>query len=245
MAYKGPADAGYVLIGAANIAPNMETLRIKKIAVLDERNFLGKYISTICDTGQRRAELAMSGVLNSPDTDAVGDTETTGKVVSALLSGNVVAAGDSVDFYGFQRAMVSGLELTVDPEKVDSLTPEFAIVGEFNVGTVVAPHATRTAGTNTDTVYVHRRGGAVSGGHAYVHVTSYTANGASALTIKVRHSAGHVTFADHTTLTVVTATGATVTALAAASLEAHLSVSWAWTGGTSPTADWFCGVAVD
>jgi hypothetical protein len=239
MAYKAGHDAAYVLVGAVNVAPVMETLSIKETAVLDQRTFLGTAWPTQCDTGRRNAELAMSGVLNSPTTDTVAALETSGAVVSALLSGNAV----DMSFYGFQSAKVGAVEVAVSPDKVDELVPTFVVAGEVNTGTVVAPYATHVADANTDATWSTRPDSVSAGGHAYLHVCTYTGT-ATNLVVKLRTSATHGSFADIGTFATVTAVGAQVLAVASGILE-HVSMSWAWTGGTAPTWDGFVGIAVD
>jgi hypothetical protein len=237
--YKGPWNATHVLVGAVNVAPIMESLNVSLAAEFDERRFLGTVLPTQCDTGHRSAELTMAGVLNSPTSDAVGALDTTGVVVSALLSGNAV----DMSYYGFQLAKISGLELALSAEKVDELTPKFTVAGEVNTGTVVAPFATRVAGANTDAAWSTRPDPTSAGGHAYLHVTSYTGTPTN-LVVKLRTSATHGSFADLATFATVTGVGAWVLPVASGILE-HLSISWAWTGGTAPTWDGFVGVAVD
>lgn len=239
MTYVSGKDAAYVLVGAVNVAPVMESISIKQTAVLDERNFLGSAWPTQCDTGARNAELAMSGVLNSPTTDTVAALETTGAVVSALLSGNAV----DLSFYGFQSAKVSGVETSISPGKVDDLVPTFTVAGEVNTGTIVAPFATRVGAANTDATWSTRPSSVSAGGHAYLHVTSYT-GGATKLVVTLRTSATHGSFAEIATFADVTAVGAWVLPVASGILE-HVSIAWAWTGGTAPTWDGYVGVAVD
>jgi hypothetical protein len=239
MAYKAGSDATHVLIGAVNIAPVMESLSVKMAAVLDQRTFLGTAWPTQCDTGRKNAELTMAGVLNSPTTDTVAALETTGAVVSALLSGNAV----DMSFYGFQSAKVTAVEVGISPDKVDELTPTFTVAGEVNVGTVVAPYATRAADGTTDAAYSTRPSATSAGGHAYLHVGAY-AGGATKVVVTLRTSASHITFADIGTFADVTAVGAQVLPIASGILE-HCAIGWTWTAGTNPTFDAFCGVAVD
>jgi hypothetical protein len=239
MAYKAGHDAAYVLVGAVNVAPVMETLSIKETAVLDQRTFLGTAWPTQCDTGARNAELTMAGVLNSPTTDTVAALETSGAVVSALLSGNAV----DMSFYGFQSAKVGAVEVSVSPDKVDDLVPTFVVAGEVNTGTIVAPFATRVGASNTDATWSTRPSAVSAGGHAYLHVTSYT-GGATKLVVTLRSSASHDTFGLIGTFADVTGVGAWVIPIASGILE-HLSIAWAWTDGTAPTWSGFVGVAVD
>jgi hypothetical protein len=240
MAYKSGADAAYVIVDGVNIAPAMESLTLKTTAVMDERRFLGSAWKTPIDTGAKTGELAMQGVIDSPTTDTVAALNTTGAVVSALLSGNAV----DVSFYGFQAAQVTAIEVGLADGKVDDLTPTFAIAGEVNVGTVVAPWASRAADANTDAAYSTRPSAAAASGHAYLHVTAYT-GGATKVVVKLRSSASHITFADIATFADVTAVGAQVLAIPTDVILEHCAIGWAWTGGTNPTFSAFCGVAVD
>ena len=239
MTYKAGHDAAYVLVGAVNVAPVMESLSVKTTAVLDQRTFLGSAWPTQCDTGARNAELAMQGVLNSPTTDTVAALETNGAVVSALLSGNAV----DMSFYGFQSAKVSAVDLAITADKLAELTPTFSVAGGVNVGTVVAPFVNRVGAANTDATWSTRPSAVSAGGHAYLHVTSYT-GGATKLVVTVRTSINHAGFGLIATFADVTAVGAWVLPIASGILE-HLSIAWAWTGGTAPTWDGYVGVAVD
>ena len=238
--YRSKKDATHVFVGGVNVAPVMETLGIKQSAVLDERRFLGTTFPTQCDTGARNAELTMQGVINSPTTDTVAELNTTGAVVSALLSGNVV----DVPFYGFQSAKITAIEVGISDDKVDELTPTFSVYGEVNIGTVAAPYATRAADANTDAAYSTRPSATAASGHAYLHVGAYT-GAATNVVVKLRTSATHISFADIGTFADVTAIGAQVLDVPTAVILEHLSIGWAWTGGATPTFDAVCGVAVD
>lgn len=237
--YKSGKDATHVLVGGVNIAPAMESLSIKKTAVLDERKFLGTAWPTQIPTGHKSAELTMAGVIDSPTTDSVAALETAGVPVAALLSGNAA----SMDFYGFQSAKVTGLEVGLSADKVDELTPVFTVAGEVNHGTVVAPYATRAADATTDATYATRPSAVSAGGHAYLHVGAY-AGAATKVVVTLRTSASHISFADIATFADVTAVGAQVIPVASGILE-HLAIGWTWDGGTTPSFDAFCGVAVD
>jgi len=238
-AYKGSKDAGYVFVDAINIAPVMETVSVKTSAVLDERRFLGNSWPTNVDTGGRRGELSMSGVLNSPTSDTIATLSTANSIVSAVLGGNAV----DMPFHGFQAAKVTGVEVALAQDKVQEFTPEFTVTGRVNNGVVVAPYANRVAGANTDATWSTRTDSASAAGYAFMHVGTYT-GAASKVVVKVRTSATHASFADLATFLDVTAVGAQVLAIGSGILE-HLSISWVWTGGTAPAFDAFVGVAVD
>jgi len=238
-AYSGFKDASCVFVDAINIAPVMDSLSMKKSAVLDERRFLGNAWPTQCDTGARHGELSMSGVLNSPTSDTIATLSTGTSIVSALIAGNLV----DMPFHGFQAAKVTGVEATLSQDKVQEFTPEFTVTGRVNYGVVVAPYVNRVAAANTDATWASRSDPTSASGYAFMHVGTYT-GGATKVVVKVRTSATHGSFADLATFLDVTAVGAQVLTIPSGILE-HLSISWAWTGGTTPAFDAFVGVAVD
>lgn len=232
-------DLGYLLVGGYNVATIMDHFTAKHTAGKQEFRPCGSTWPINIDLGMRTAELQMSGVLNSPTSDAVSAVNGTDRAVSALIEGNTVSAR----FWGFQAAIVDGVEVGVSPDAANTLLPSFSVDGEVNYGWVVAPHATRTTAGNTDATYADI-GAGVSAGHVYLHVTALDLGGGTSCTIKLRGSADHITFADETTMTAVTAIGSEVKALASA-VERYLSVSWAWTGGSNQSIDFFLGVAAD
>lgn len=69
------------------------------------------------------------------------------------------------------------------------------------------------------------------GGAAYLAVTALTLDGATDLTVTIRHSPDDSTYADLTTMTAVTAAPAAQRKAIAGQIDRYVAAAWAYTGG--------------
>jgi hypothetical protein len=243
--YKGTKDTFAVLIDGYNVVTAMDGYTVGRSAVMDSFKPLGVAFPTAIDTGQRTGTFTGTGMLDSPTTDPINSVNGTGRVVSVLSEGNTLPAA----FFGFQGALVDGVELTVADGASDRLAPSYTVSGNVHYGNVVAPYATRSTAGDTKSTYATLKETSYpyATGHALVHVTAVT-GAPTNLTVTITTSVDHVTWVDQTSTAVFTTpyVGAQyLTLTTGVGVQEYVAVKWAWTGGTAPTWTGFVGVCVD
>lgn len=239
MAYSSLKDLAYVFVDGYDIAPAVESARMRTGALVVSKHFAGNAFPTAIDTGIRSGELEIGAVLTST-TDQVNAVSGTGRVVSLPIEGNT--AGNRC--YTFQSAKVESVEVGVSQDDVDSLNPGFIVAGEVNFGFIVHAYAERTTAGNTDAADVDFAAAVPAGAHAVLHVCAIDAGGGNGLTVTLRDCCDADTYGDHTAFTKTDAVGAEVVALATAT-DRYLSVSWAWDEGSDQSASFFVAVLPD
>lgn len=238
MAYYGWDEVAYVLIGGYDLKTTVTGLALEDEAVMVEKHFASNVYPTNIVLGTGRGAVEIESVLNSPTTDQINSTSGTGRVLSVLYAGNTVSELAAL----YRSVKVGGISLVLTPDDIHGLKPTVTNSGKvYLTARVVAPVADRSTAGNTDTTYCDL-GAAAATGTVALHVTSLTLGGYTNVVVALRDSADHVTFADHTTMTAVTAIGAEAKDLAAA-CNRYVSISWAWTGAGSGQS-WTGGVLV-
>ena len=247
MTYYGSKDVGLVAMGSTGGANNwvaafkqvMGGLRTKVTAVTDSRKFVGNAFPTVIDTGAREAELEFTDVVYEGTMNSMWSPGANQLMVITCPEGDTLGA----HFYGFQSALVTAAEAQFAPDAVDVIVPEITVTGKVNLGTIVAPLATRTTAGNTDATWADL-GTSYATGIAYIFTTGLALGAATSTTVKVRHSSDHITFVDHTAFTNITAIGNETKALSSL-VNRYLSISWAYNGGAGSSWTGTVGVAVD
>ena len=242
MAYYGLKDLTAAYVGAYNLTSFTGGARMKATTQLDIRQFAGNAFPTALDTGVKSGEVELSDVIyDSVANIAFGPLPTSAVPVSLLHEGGTASSR----FYGFQSAVVSGVEVELSPDKMDGIIPTLTVSGEVNQGYVVAPPVSRSTAGNTDTTYADMGAASATGGHAFLHLPVLTLGGYTNVIVTVRHSTDHITFVNHTSFTAATVPTSQVIALAG-TINRYLSIGWAWTGaGSGQSFTAFVGVAVD
>ena len=100
-------------------------------------------------------------------------------------------------------------------------------------GKIVHPATAVTADGNTQSTPVDNAASSASGGVADLHVAALTLGGYTSVTVKVRHSADNVTYADLCTFTVVTAIGFAERQTIAGTINRYLAISYEFNGAGS------------
>ena len=235
MAYYGWDEIVYVLIGGYDLKTVVTGLALEDEAVVVEKHFAADVYPTSIILGTGRGAVEIDAVLNSPTTDQIVSTSGAGRVLSVLYAGNIVSGLCAL----YRSVKIGGISVPLSPDDIHGLKPTFVNSGKvYLIGRVVAPVAARSAAGNTDATYCDL-GAGITIGTVALHVTALTLGGYTNLIAKLRDSADHITFADHTTMTAVTAIGAEAKDLAAC--NRYTSISWAWTGAGSGQS-WTGGV---
>jgi hypothetical protein len=242
VAYVSGKDLHAIFFDGLDVKQSNNELSITSEAVMPRRRPLGSVYKNCYPTGQVDGEMTITGWLDDVTSPQLGDLTGDSKVISVLYEGNAV----SLHFAGFAAANVTGAKIGTAEDDLDTYEPVITANGRGPlIGYVVAPHAARTAAGNTDSAYATMNEASGVSGTAFLHVTAIDLGGYDDVTVKVRHSTDHITFADHTAFAAVTAVGAQTVALAA-TVNKYLSISHAYGGaGSDPTFTAFVGVAID
>jgi hypothetical protein len=153
-----------------------------------------------------------------------------GAPVAATITANSVA-NPTIVTTSAPHGFVSGQTVTCGGT---NSTP--ALTGPYTLSVIDATHfsvpvnvtVAGTAGTATVTP-------GAAGGHAYMSCPVLTLGGYTNLIVSVQDSTDHITFADDTAFTALTAAGAEYKATSA--LSRYICVKWLWTGtGSNQTA---------
>jgi len=239
MAYYSGADVYALWLDGHDVRGSQQSLQASMEAVVDRRRALGSTSQAALTTGQTDGTLEMSGWLSS-DTINYLSSLGTASVLLVQLAGNtggaLALAGASV--------LRSGQELSYEDDRAANYVPHLALDGRLRLANLACPYAARTTAGNTDASYVDL-GSSSASGQIYLELGALTLGGYTSLTVTLRHSSDHVTFATHTTLAAMTAIGGQSVAYGA-NLNRYISVGWSWTGsGSGQSASFVVAVGRD
>jgi len=242
MAYTSAKDISSIFFDGLDVKQSNNAMTITNEAVMPKRRPFGSAYKGAYPTGQVDGEMTISGWLDSVTVAQLGDLTGDSKVISVLFAGGTVSSR----FLGFQAAYVTGAKTGIADDDLDTYEPVITANGcKANFGYVVAPLAARTTDDDTDDAYCTMVETTGASGIAFLHVSAIALDGGTSVLFKIRDSADHITFTDHTAFAAVTAVGAQTVALAS-EVKKYLSISWEWTGGGgSQSVTAFVGVAID
>lgn len=172
---------------------------------------------------------------------AMVDLAAGANVVMLLSNGNVKG----------RRAICAGGALKTDYKRgfnVGEFTKaSFGLVvsGVQDEATIVIPLAQVAGDGNSESTYLDlgATGGGTTGANVYMSCTALALDGSTNLVLTLEDSADHVTWADHTAFTALTAVGAEKKAATDLTVNRYLAVKRVWTGlAGTPTAT--CVVAI-
>lgn len=247
MSKYGSPSVDAVLVGGYNLVSYLTSIgSVRKAAVLEERTGLG-------DDWRKHGDTTLREYTMGPYEGWYDDTATSGIDVRALAElGTTAVVCELRDtnavgkqFVGMGGAWVSDYERMITIGESHKVAITFQGSGEQDNGVIlhelsVEPDDGDTEGTDS----VDNGASTANGGAGYVQLTALTLDGGTNLTVKVRHSADDVTYADLLTFTALTAVGAERKAVTG-TVNRHLASSWSYTGseGAGATATLFVGFA--
>ena len=125
---------------------------------------------------------------------------------------------------------------------------ELAVSGAHDDATLACPYAQVSGDGNTEAAYVDlgATGGGTTGGNVYLVCSQLALTGSANLVVTLEDSADHVTWADHTAFTALTAVGAEKKVASDATVNRYVAVKRAWTGlAGTPTATYAVALKVN
>jgi hypothetical protein len=121
-------------------------------------------------------------------------------------------------------------------------TMELAVSGHMEHAVIVKALEAVSGNGSTEADYLDLGAGTDTGCNVYLSCTDLELDGGSALTVKLRDSTDHLSWADHTTMTALTEAGAEKVVATDLTVNRYLAASHAFTGGSAPTATYTLAV---
>ncbi|HXH05854.1 MAG TPA: hypothetical protein VNI83_04615 [Vicinamibacterales bacterium] len=241
----GSADVAFFLVDGYDLKADLTTFRLDVEAILEETHGLGAGWVEALPVGLRRATLEQEGFFDDALDRvhaALGGQQEVRRIVTVGVEGNV--AGRRVT--GIAGAFASRYNRQATRGELHKASASYRVVGQVEEGVLLHPLRTETAASgNTEGAESVDGGAASSGGGAgYLQVQDLTLGGYTSVTIKMRHSADDVTYADLVTFANVTAAKTAQRVAVSGTVQRHLAHSWAFNGtGSSPSIRYAVGFA--
>ncbi|HXG69516.1 MAG TPA: hypothetical protein VNJ04_02775 [Gemmatimonadaceae bacterium] len=182
-------------------------------------------------TGSRKAMLSQRGFFDDAVdgvNDALNGAQLTSQVITYGVSGGAIGAR----IVGLAGAFAASYGRALSRTGIHKASATYAVTGEREEGRILHGKTSETAAT-WNTSSVDNAASSALGGAGYLHVPALTLGGFTSATVKVRHSADNVTFADLLTFAVVTAKPAAERKVVAGTVNRHLASSGNWNGAGS------------
>lgn len=232
MAVYGPTSVPFFLVGGRDLlASILFDFEDGTEADTEETHGLGgtgwKEHKAI---GLRKAMLSQRGLFDDAVdgvNQALNGAQMTAQVVSYGVAGGAIGA----TFIGLAGAFASAYVRALSRTGIHKANATYTVTGDKEEGRILHGKTAETAATwNTEAVSVDAGASTANGGAAYLHVPALTLGGFTSATVKVRHSADNVTFADLLTFAVVTAKPAAERKTITGTVNRYLAASGLWNG---------------
>lgn len=233
MTQYGPSSA-FLLVGGKNISSDTFQLSETLEQKLEDARGLGENWERSLPVGVGKVTLAASGGFYDDRVaginEALQDQGQTRQLVSYGMAGNAIGA---------EAVMIDGIFASkwIRQAARDGLTKanaEYVVSGVPYRGKVLHHIFTETSDPgNTEGPSVDNAASSAFGLIADLHVPTLVLGGYTSVTVKVRHSADDVTYADLITFTTVTLPGASQRVTVAGTVNRHLAISWDFIGAGS------------
>jgi len=224
------ADVPFFIIAGYDLRGDTTEFAAGKMAEVRDKTVLGDTWRQFQKNGIKGGEITQNGLFD----DAVGhsherfkDPDGSAKIMIFPWAGGAVGT----QFTGFEGACQVGYERRVAVGELHGAAAKYIVHGAVEDGIILHPWGAETADGNTEGATSQDAGASsANGGSGYLGITTLTLGTATNLSVKIRHSADDVTYADLLTFTAATAVTAerkTVTG----TVNRHLASKWTWTGG--------------
>lgn len=230
MAKYGSADVGFLVIGGYDLLADSTQLDSGVEQVLEETTALGSAWPTSAQVGLKKASFSQAGFYNDASArsnEALVGLSGTTRVGLVAYAGNVIGRMCQ----GFAGLIQSKFTRQASLGALTKAASEHTVSGRLEEGVILHALGAETAASgNTDASSVDNGASSANGGAAYAAVTALTLGGYTSVTLKVRHSADDVTYADLATFTNVTAAPAAERVAVNGTVNRHLYASYAFNG---------------
>lgn len=245
MATYGSDQVAFVLIDGYDVRGQLTTLEDNREANLEDVTVLGESWESHAATGVKRYELTQEGFYDDAAgaiNDALAGTSGAARVVAFGYAGNT--AGQP--FVGAAGPLQSSYQRAAAVNELTKAVAEYNASGAIEDGAIVHALGAETAASgNTEAAAVDSGAPSSDGGAAYLAVTALTLDGGTGLTVRARHSADDITYADLATFATVTTAPDAERVTFAGTVNRYLAVAWTFNGsaGAARIASFMVGVA--
>lgn len=234
MARRGSADVGFLLVDGYNLLGVATMVEDTVEALLEDVTVLGDQWAQLQYVGLQRAQLSQEGFFDDAAGgahDALSGKQGVSRLLCYGLQGNIVGRR----FTGYRGAMQVDYRRVVTRGQLHKANASYQGNGEVEEGVILHAVTPETAasGSTEGTGPVDNGMSTTGGGSAYLQVPQLALGGYTSATVKVRHSADNVTYADLVTFANVTAAPAAQRLDVPGAVQRYLAVSWQFNGSGS------------
>lgn len=243
MTRYGSADVGFLLVGGYNVLSNATSLDDNREAITEETTVLGSAWAEHASVGVKRYTLNQMGYFDDAanKSNALLILPGVSRVLSFAPSGNVLGR----KFVG--SPMVQAVyDRLISRGELHKANASYQSEDQHDEGIILHEHEAETgASGNTEGADSQDAGASTAaGGAGYLQVSALILGGYTNVTVKIRHSADDVTYADLITFAVVAAAPAAERIEVAGTINRYLAHSWLFNGaGAGNSITYFVGFA--
>lgn len=235
MSKFGSAEAAFFLVDGYSLLGSLTEISDEIEAVTEDAKVLGEVWPKPTPTGDKLAALSQNGFFDDETNgihDALNEQQDVARVVTYGYEGNTIGK----TCVGLAGSYASKYSRVSSKGVLHKANATYAVNGAMEKPVILQSLAALAGDGNTEGASsVDGGASSANGGAAYLQVTSVTLSGRPNVTIKVRHSADDVTYADLATFTAVAGRTAERVPVAG-TVNRHLATSRAWGGaGGAPT----------
>ncbi len=245
MSVWGSDKVGFFLVGPYNLCAVTGKIERGAELKLKDTTPLGVKAEEYSSSGVRGVTLTQEGWFDDAANsmhDALKDVPATFNTLMLAPSGNIKGS----KLMACAGMLKVGYKIGVEVSNVHGANGVYSVSSAIQEGLIVLDLAELAGDGNSDAQYVDLGAGPwANGGTVYGAATAITLSGRPDVTIKLRHSTDHITFADHTSLTALAAIGSEAKTFAGA-INRYVSGSRTWGGaGGTPKVTAALGVVVN
>ena len=238
MGKYGSDQVGFLLVDGYDLLGTTTEITDNAEAMFEDTSGLGDSWPEPEAVGLKMAAFTQKGFFDDAALGvnvALNEQQGLSRILCFGLQGNTVGK----KFTGYSGAMQVDFERVVSRGALHKANATYKGNGIVEEGIILHRQAAETASSGNTQGADSQDAGASSavGASAYLQVPALTLGGYTSATVKVRHSADDVTYADLVTFDVVTATQSThaqrKTVASGTTINRHTAMSWAYTGSGS------------
>ncbi len=238
----GAKDCAFFLVDGYSILGVVTELSDEVEALTEDAKVLGEAWPKPTAVGVRQGALTQNGFYDDATAsvnDALNEQQGVARVVNYGYEGNTIGK----TCVGLAGSYASKFARISQGNGLTKANAAYAVSGAVEAPVILHEHAAEAGDGNTEGAEsVDSGAGTASGASGYLQVSSVTLSGRPSVTVKVRHSADDITYADLIAFTAVAARTAERKTVAG-TVNRYLASAWAWGGaGGAPTATFMVGL---
>lgn len=240
MSKRGSADVGFLLIDGYDVLGLTTTLTDTVEAMIEDVTALGDSYVSHASVGLKTGEITQDGFYDDASdsiNDALCEKSGTSRIICYGLEGNTTGAG----LIAFSGAMQGKYTRKATRGELHKASATYSINGAVEEGEIIHTHTSRTDSGDTESDPVEASAQTTDGGAGYLQLSELDLDGATDLTIAIRHSSDDITYEDLLTFTAVDEAPAVERVTVSGTVKKYLAVSYTFDGGTDPSAKFMVG----